>query len=148
MLLGEWKTINNMSSLIRYVSWERSVQPKNEHVSLDEYVSWMHRGLVIHVYQVDQSWICSYQTIKILDQFWLLLGVGVHETYRKQGYGNFLVNHCIKNHLSLDIVAETRYDNEIMHHLMTKYGFIHNGDVEKNKIKWKIWRRPSEDIKI
>lgn len=139
----KWTKVLKLHDLCRLVAFDKNVHPQQDQLTVDEYVTWMKRGLEIHCLR-DQNdyWIGSYQIIRKGDDEILFAGFGVDPEHHGHGYGQMLMGHMIREYGHKKLTCKTRENNHVMKHLLEKNIFFRDHDeIVDDGDHWTWWTR-------
>lgn len=138
----KWTKVLNFQDVCRLVSFDKKVHPPNDQLTVDEYITWIKRGLEIHCLRDhDDHWIGSYQIIRKNENEIYFAGFGIDPNFRGHGYGQMLMGHMIREYGHKELTCKTRNDNDIMKHLLQKNNFFRDHDEITEKDHWTWWTR-------
>lgn len=139
----KWTKVLNLNDICRLVAFDKEVHPSKDQLTVDEYVTWMKRGLEIHRLK-DQNdyWIGSYQIIRKGEEEIYFAGFGVDPNHHGHGYGQMLMGHMIREYGHKKLTCKTRDNNHIMKHLLQKNNFFRDHDeIVDGGDHWTWWTR-------
>lgn len=141
-----WDTIHDLLDICHLVDFDHRIHPPEDHVTVDEYLEWIRRGLKIYVLKdKDDHWIGTYQIIQKENKEVYFAGFGVAVDFQRKGYGQLLMDKMINDHPEQKITCKTRHNNVKMKALLKKNKFVNNLiEIDKGNY-WSWWSRKQED---
>lgn len=125
----EWKKVLKLPDVCNLVAFDKRAHPPNDQMTVDEYVTWLKRGLEIFSLRDHHNiWIGSYQIIRKESNEIYFAGFAVDPDYRGHGYGQQIMDHMIKECGHLKLTCKTRETNIVMKSLLKKNNFFRDHD--------------------
>ena len=141
-----WDIIHGLLDICHLVDFDQHIHPPVDHLTVDEYIQWIRRGLKIYVLKdKDDRWVGTYQTIQKENNEIYFAGFGVAPNFQRKGYGQLLMDKMISDHPNQKITCKTRHNNVKMKALLKRNKFVNNLiEVDKGNY-WSWWSRKQED---
>ena len=135
-----WDKVKTIQDVYTLVEFEKQVQPEQDRLTINEYISWINAGLKIIVLKEAQNkWKGSYQLLPEKEGKVIFAGFGRHPDYRGKGIGQILMNRLISAHPDCFLSCETRQDNKSMIRLLRANKFYFTKNELKGDNHWTWW---------
>lgn len=140
-----WDTIHDLLDICHLVDFDQHIYPPEDHLTVDEYLGWIKRGLIIYVLKdKDDHWIGTYQIIQKENDEIYFAGFGVAPKFQRKGYGQLLMDKMTTDYSTQKITCKTRHNNVKMKALLKKNKFVsHFIEIDKGNY-WSWWSRKPE----
>ena len=139
----KWTKVLNLNDVCQLVSFDKNVHPPQDLLTVDEYVTWLRRGLEIHCLKdQNDNWLGLYQILQKSEEEIYFAGFGVDHEHHGHGFGQMLMGHMIREYGHKKLTCKTRESNHIMKYLLGKNNFFRDHDeIDDRNDHWTWWTR-------